>query len=223
MESFYALVLFNWLFLCANLEKSMTYKTQLNYAEERLPWEPLIPEGADKLILGTFPSESSKRKIDFYYPNPANRFWNVLSTLAESPLLYFSGPEAVSERKAILGKLKLGLSSMGMKILRIGKSSLDEHILALEYLNVFQLLDRHPGITRIILTSSSGKASTLAWFKAYCQMNDVNLVVPKGELPIYSSFDFGGRQVTLVIVNSTSGISSKSINYLTEQYRNVII
>lgn len=201
----------------------MPYKTKLMYSEETLPWEPIIPDSADKLILGTFPSEGSKRKIDFYYPNPANRFWNVLSILANMQLQYFTGAEAVAERKAILNKLNIGLSSMGKKILRIGKSSLDDNILALEYLDVFQLLEKHPAINRIVLTSSSGKASTLAWFKDYCMLNGINLLVPKTALPVYSSFIFAGRQIEVIIVNSTSGISSKSITYLTEQYRQVII
>lgn len=40
--------------------------------------EPIYDENSRILILGTFPSVES-RKAQFYYSNPRNRFWKVIS------------------------------------------------------------------------------------------------------------------------------------------------
>lgn len=197
----------------------MEYRTRINYSIETLPWAAYVPIGSTHLILGTFPSQEAKRKIDFYYPNPANRFWNVMANLAEYQLQYFEGKEAVHERLAILDKLRVGLSSMGKKIIRIGDSSLDNAIHAVEYLDVFSLLEDHPTLHTLVLTSSSGKSSTLAWFRNYLLLNGVKLALPKKIiLPFETQMIFKNRVIRILIVNSTSGISSKSFDYLLEQY-----
>lgn len=45
------------------------------------------------LILGSFPSVKS-RENRFYYGNPKNRFWRVISAIAKSPV-----PETIEEKK----------------------------------------------------------------------------------------------------------------------------
>ena len=42
--------------------------------------QPLLCEEPKILILGTFPSENSLEKKE-YYSNPSNRFWKVISAL----------------------------------------------------------------------------------------------------------------------------------------------
>lgn len=201
----------------------MKYKTSINYSIETLPWAPYIPKGSTHLILGTFPSQQAKRKIDFYYPNPANRFWKVMANLAEHQLQYFEGKEAVNERLAILDQLRVGLSSMGKKIIRFGNSSLDDAIHAVEYLDVFSLLEDYSALHTLVLTSSSGNSSTLAWFRNYLLLNAVKLAIPKKMmLPFETQMYFKNRSIRILVVNSTSGISSKSFNYLLEQYRKAL-
>lgn len=44
------------------------------------PFPPVFDENSRILILGSFPSVKS-REVSFYYGNPQNRFWRVLSAL----------------------------------------------------------------------------------------------------------------------------------------------
>ena len=55
---------------------------QMKNKPERIsnPFPPVADENARVLILGSLPSEAS-RAAGFYYMNPRNRFWKVLSAL----------------------------------------------------------------------------------------------------------------------------------------------
>ncbi|MBO4868874.1 MAG: DNA-deoxyinosine glycosylase [Clostridia bacterium] len=58
-----------------------------------------VYDGKSKiLILGSFPSEAS-RKQGFFYGHPNNRFWRVLSAVLEEPV-----PQTVAEKREMLLK-----------------------------------------------------------------------------------------------------------------------
>lgn len=60
----------------------MKYNTINPFQIEKLPWEAFIPINANKLILGTFPTQKQNRDFEFYYPNRNNRFWKVMAHLS---------------------------------------------------------------------------------------------------------------------------------------------
>ena len=59
-------------------------------------FEPVFDENSKILILGTFPSVKS-RENHFYYGQPQNRFWRVVSGVLGVPC-----PKTVEEKKALL-------------------------------------------------------------------------------------------------------------------------
>jgi double-stranded uracil-DNA glycosylase len=67
------------------------------------PFPPIFTPDSRVLILGTLPSVQSRRQ-GFYYGNPQNRFWQVLSTLLQSPL-----PVDREARQAFLIKHRIAL------------------------------------------------------------------------------------------------------------------
>ncbi len=58
--------------------------------------EPIVDSTSKILILGTFPSVKS-REANFYYHNPQNRFWNVISSIVDVSL-----PHSIEEKKEML-------------------------------------------------------------------------------------------------------------------------
>jgi TDG/mug DNA glycosylase family protein len=60
------------------------------------PFPPVYDAHSRILVLGTFPSVMS-RKNCFYYGQPQNRFWQVLSHILEVPC-----PHTIEEKKALL-------------------------------------------------------------------------------------------------------------------------
>ena len=59
-------------------------------------FDPVFDRRSRVLVLGSFPSVKS-REQGFYYGNPQNRFWRVLSEVFSSPV-----PQSTEEKKKLL-------------------------------------------------------------------------------------------------------------------------
>lgn len=201
----------------------MKYKTQ-NQAEEELhPWPPFIPANAIKLILGTFPTSITNRSAyEFFYPNPLNDFWKLIFEVAGKDLNEYRISEPVEIRKQVLSELKLGIADIGHRILRQRNSSKDENLFPLEFTDIFSLLDDHPTITKIIITSSSGANSVLSWFQQYCTLNNVELNIKKGNLPLKTEIVLNTREIKIEIISSPSKLSPIKGNRLSQMYKDAI-
>ena len=167
-------------------------------------WKWYIPSGAKTVIIGTFPPVRRNWSFDFFYPNKNNYFWRVLAALDGQELQYFSGKEAVTERKALLDRLQVGLSDMGQVICRKKDNSMDENLHIVKYMDILQLLDENPSVSKLVFTSSSGKTSAARWFKNYLTMQGIRYKIPKGKRPLRSRLELQGRSVEIVLLYSTS-------------------
>jgi len=67
-------------------------------------FHPIIDHRATTLILGSFPSVTS-REDDFYYMHPQNRFWKILTAIYHDDFL--NAP--IEDKKRLLHKHKLAL------------------------------------------------------------------------------------------------------------------
>ena len=68
------------------------------------PFEAVFDRYSSMLILGTFPSEKS-RKYGFFYGHPQNRFWKLIALLTKSKKI----PELIEEKIEILLKNHIAL------------------------------------------------------------------------------------------------------------------
>jgi len=181
--------------------------------EEIHPWGWYIPEGAETVIIGTFPPTRRNWSFDFFYPNKNNYFWKIVARIANRPLFYFSGEEAVKERKELLNHLKLGVSDMGQIIRRKTNSSLDKNIEIVAFMDIFKLLYENPSVRKLIFTSSSGKSSAIGWFKKYLSLHQVPLNIPKGKRPLRTSLIINRKPIEVVILYSTSSRAGAAVSF----------
>lgn len=181
--------------------------------QETHPWKWYVPQKSNVLIIGTFPPTKRNWSYHFFYPNKQNLFWPVMSRLANTELTLFSGAAAVQERKEILELLKVAVTDMGLEIGRKENSSLDEHLTAIEYMNIFKILNDHPSINKIIFTSSSGPVSASKWFTEYLKSKNIPHKFPKGSKPLRSEFKFEKRIIQLVILYSPSRRAANRISF----------
>lgn len=188
------------------------------------PWQHYIPAGSSTLIIGTFPPTKRNWSYEFFYPNKTNLFWTVMSSIAGVELVNISSTEATAERKAILDKLKVGITDMGLEISRKNNSSLDENLEILQHMDILEILRTHPSIHTLLFTSSSGKASAAKWFIQYLKTKQIYHRFPTGPKPLKSAIKFEGRTINLVILFSPSRRAANriSLERLIEMYKSEI-
>jgi len=193
--------------------------------EETHPWNWYIPDGAETVIIGTFPPTRRNWSFDFFYPNKNNYFWKLIARIAACPLRCSSGEEAVAERKKLLNQLKLGVSDMGQIIRRKNDSSLDQNLGIIAFMDIFKLLQDNPSIRKLIFTSSSGKSSAIGWFRDYLSLHGIPFKIPQGKRPLRTTVAISGKSFEIVLLYSTSQRAGASISFdaLTGLFANEIL
>lgn len=172
------------------------------------------------LILGSFPPHESKRDYPFYYPNKQNNFWKILAQLNNTPLKWFSGYEAVSERQQLMIDLKIGVQNLGKKIIRKGLSARDTDIIISEFHDVLSIIRKHQELERILIAGYSAENSTYNVFLKYLDSLNIKYTLPKAIKPNELFVIFvDDRKLKCVITNSTSTATRIKLETLVEQFR----
>lgn len=63
---------------------------------EKHPLDPFFPEGAESLILGSFPPPKARWSMNFFYPNRQNDFWRIIGLVFFNDKDFFLIPSADS-------------------------------------------------------------------------------------------------------------------------------
>ncbi|MCM1032991.1 MAG: uracil-DNA glycosylase family protein [Odoribacter sp.] len=132
---------------------------------EEHPWEPFIPQDARVLIMGTFPPQSKRWSMDFYYPNRTNDFWPVMG------LIFYGNRDALllpSRKGFDLDKIKdmlsergIALNDTGRKIRRLRGNASDKYLQIIEPVPLYDLLDRMP-LCHCVATTGEKAAGVVA-------------------------------------------------------------
>ena len=108
------------------------------------PFKPIIFKDTTTLILGSFPSVKSIEH-NFYYSNPKNQFWKILSIITGYPHL-------IKDQKMwLLKKTNIGLWDMMMSY-NIENKSLDVDIYNEDINDIASLLESNPSINQVAFT-----------------------------------------------------------------------
>ncbi len=136
-----------------------------NIIIEEHPWEPFIPEGAKVLIMGTFPPGAHRWSMDFYYPNPTNDFWRIMS------LLFLGDKDALYDKtlrrfdlegvKRLAAEHHIALNDTGHKVRRLKGNASDKFLEILEPVDLNGLLERMP-MCKTIATTGEKAAGVIA-------------------------------------------------------------
>ena len=130
------------------------------------PIDPVYREDCTILILGSFPSVLS-RQSEFYYGNPQNRFWKVLSAVFECSL-----PQTNEEKRDLLLSNKIALWDV-IASCRISGSA-DSSIEDVVPNDLSKILSRAP-IRKILL---NGKTAERLFRQFHPEINIPTVVLP---------------------------------------------
>lgn len=130
------------------------------------PFDPFIPKGATKLIIGSIPPArfcDPERglvlgDVDFYYGSEDNAFWDLIGKATRQEFTKQNTLAAVKERKDALARMGVGITDIVAQCKRKNRSASDRSLYAIERKSLGLLLKQNPAINTLLYTSSFVKS-----------------------------------------------------------------
>ncbi len=123
---------------------------------ESHPWPPFIPKGAKVLIMGTFPPQTKRWSMDFYYPNRTNDFWKICGLLFcgdKDALLKEDGKTYdVDKIRGLMTEKHIALNDTVRKARRLKGNASDKFLDVVEPVPLFDLLAEMPECHTVVTT-----------------------------------------------------------------------
>jgi len=141
------------------------------------PFEPVVYQDTQTLILGSFPSIKSFEH-NFYYAHPSNQFWKILEALSTYPI------NNRDQKLWLLKECKFGLWDMISVCSR--ENSLDSSLENEEVNDIASFLEAHPSIQKVAFT---GKKSE-ALYKMHFSHLDIETVYLPSPSAAYAAMPF---------------------------------
>lgn len=120
-------------------------------------FSPIADDFTKTLILGSLPGDKSIQQNE-YYAHPQNRFWKVIRQLFDRPNAF-----SYEEKINLLIQNRIGLWDVCADALRSGSMDLaikDEHPN-----EIYDFLNKHPGIKQIVFNGQKAQHLYLRHFK----------------------------------------------------------
>ena len=141
------------------------------------PFDPIVYNDTETLILGSFPSIKSFEN-NFYYAHPSNKFWKILEAVTTYPV------NNRDQKLWLLKACKFGLWDMVRECRR--ENSLDSSLEDEEVNDITSFLEMHQSIKKLAFT---GKKSE-ALFKTHFSHLEIETVYLPSPSSAYASMKF---------------------------------
>lgn len=164
---------------------------------EHHPLEPFLPPEAEILMLGSFPPDSKRWSMPFFYPNFQNDMWRIFGIIYFSDASHFiaEGEKKFDmERiKSFLREKKIAIYDTAEVVERMKGTASDKDLKVVKITNISALLQKIPSCTTII--STGGKSAEIC-------AEQFSVGVPS--VGDFVQFGYGSRLVTLFRAPSSS-------------------
>lgn len=176
------------------------------------PFEPFLPTGAGILMLGSFPPQSRRWSIDFYYPNFNNDFWRILGLIffADKEHFILPGEKKFDKRRIVDFCTGRGIAmyDTACKVVRLKDNASDKFLQVVEATDIDALLESIPQCRAIAATGQ--KAAELLAEHFHCERPPLGRSVP---------IQSAERKLSFYRMPSTSRAYPLSLDKKAEAYR----
>ncbi|HHW7579061.1 TPA: DNA glycosylase [Mannheimia haemolytica] len=129
--------------------------TMDNLPLEHHPFDPILPEQAMVVMVGTFPPTSEKRCMEFHYPNFQNDMWRIMGNIFYDDPSYFRvGDEKRFDPiriEAFLREKGIALCSSAKTAIRL-KGNSDKDLKIVDPIDMDELLFKLPKLKWLFTT-----------------------------------------------------------------------
>lgn len=181
------------------------------------PYEIFIPQGCEKLIIGTLPPPRLSTKqlkpddVDFCYGSCDNLLWPVLDSIFKLNLLYDNSAKAVRQRKEFLCQKKVGICDIVESCVRQKVNAADLGMEQVVLRDIFSQLGKNQTIHTLLFTGGSSKNGPEYFFRKQAKEYDVSLVLDDDQNPKRHHFIFEGRRIQTISLMSPSNAANRAI------------
>lgn len=136
---------------------------------ETHPLDPFFPDGAQVLMLGSFPPPRSRWKMDFYYPNFQNDMWRIFG------LVFFENKDhfLTADKKSFceqrirefLTQKGIALTDSGQEVIRQQNNASDKFLEIIKTIDLRTVLYKLPGCKAIVTTGQKATDTLLSLIK----------------------------------------------------------
>ena len=136
---------------------------------ETHPLDPFFPDGAQVLMLGSFPPPRSRWKMDFYYPNFQNDMWRIFG------LVFFENKDhfLTADKKSFceqrirefLTQKGIALTDSGQEVIRQQNNASDKFLEIIKTIDLRTVLHKQPGCKAIVTTGQKATDTLLSLIK----------------------------------------------------------
>ena len=178
---------------------------------ESHPFVPFIPDGAEFLMLGTFPPAEHRWCMPFYYPNFQNDMWRIMGLLFFNDKNHFilEGEKRFDQAKieSFLREKGIAMYDTATRIIRTKNTASDKDLDIIEETDVEAML-RHMPQCHTIITAGQLATTTL------CR----RFGVKEPKVGDYAEASLQGRQLRIYRMPSSSRAYPMKPERKAEQY-----
>ena len=179
---------------------------------EQHPLRPFLPEGAQVLMLGSFPPPREKWSMDFFYPNYINDMWRIFGLVFKNDRDYFVDTAAKTFRldllRPFLEEKGIALYDTACAVRRLQGNASDKFLEIVTPTDLDALLSQLPQCRAIVTTGGKATETLLAHFNAQ---------LPK--IGSYAAVRFAGRPLRLYRMPSSSRAYPLSLDKKAAYYK----
>ena len=181
---------------------------------ESYPFDPVLPNGASVMMMGTFPPKEDKRAMQFHYPNFQNDMWRVYGLVFFNDAAHFQMPSEKAfdgcRIRDFLNRAGIASCPTVLKAAREHGNASDKFLKVVETVDLAAVLAQMPDCRYICTTG--GKATEIL-----LDIQGGGIKMPKTGETV--PFPFAGRDLTLTRLPSTSRAYPLSLAKKAAAYR----
>lgn len=181
------------------------------------PYDPFVPSGCDRLIVGTLPPPRFSRRnlyaedVDFCYGSRDGLLWPVLEQVYKTPLQYSNSEAAVQERRKLLGAQGVGVFDIVASALREKEDASDLGMQDVKLRDLIAALRDLKEVKALLFTGGNAKNGPEYFFKKHLREKGIRLECLSDEVPRLHRFYLDGRAIYTVSLTAPSGSANRAI------------
>lgn len=187
-----------------------------NIPIERHPLQPFLPEGAEILMLGSFPPKRERWSMDFYYPNIQNDMWRIMGLIFYGDKDYFVEPNGKKFRFCYDKVVKfctekhIAIFDAACAVKRRMDNASDAHLEIVEPTDIPALMRKIPQCHTVV--STGGKSAETIAEQLGCKVPAVGG---------FATFTLNGKEYRFYRMPSSSRAFPMKLEKKAEAYRRI--